>query len=90
MPAAQRTAEARKNAGRDMQVTTKITPRGVDDNASVIDVAGSDDESEFEGENDHFPTEGVDQEIKIESEDSEDPGVPPQGVPPPRRRIAQK
>ena len=73
-----------------MQVTTQITPRGVDDDASVIDVTGSDDESEFEGKNDHFPAEGVDKEIKIEPEGSEDSGVPPQGVPPPRRRIAQK
>ena len=78
MPAAQRTAAARKNAGRDMKVTTQITPRGVDDDASVIDVTGSDDESKFEGENNHFPAEGVDQEMKIESEDSGDSGVPPQ------------
>ena len=61
-----------------MQVTTQITPRGVDDDTSVIDVTGSDDESEFEDENDHFPAEGMDPEIKIESEDSGDPGVPPQ------------
>ena len=71
-----------------MQVTTQITPRAVDDDTSVIDVTGSDDESETE--NDQFPAEGVDQEIKIEQEDSEDSGVPPQGVPPPSRRIAQK
>ena len=61
-----------------MKVTTQITPRGVDDDASVIDVTGSDDESEFEGENAHFPAEGVDQEIKIESEDPGDSGVPSQ------------
>ena len=79
---AQRTAAARKNDGRDMKVTTQITPRGVDDDASVIDVTDSDDESEFEGENEHFPAEGVDQERNIKSEDSEDSGVPPQGVPP--------
>ena len=54
----------------------------MDDDASVIDVTGSDDESDFEGENDHFTAEGVGQEIKIEQEDSEDSGVPPQGVPP--------
>ena len=60
----------------------------MDDDASVIDVTVSDDESEFEGENDHFPAEGVDQEIKIESEDSEDSEDP--GVPPSRHRIAQK
>ena len=50
VPAAQRTEEARNNAGRDMQVTTQITPRGVNDDASVIDMTGSDDESENENE----------------------------------------
>ena len=76
MPAAQRTAAARKKAGRDMKVTTQITSRGVDDDASIIDVTGSDDESEVEDENDHFPAEGVDPKIKSETQDSGDSGVP--------------
>ena len=80
MPAAQRTEEARKNAGRDMQVTTQITPRGVNDDTSAIDITGSDDESETE--NDRSPAEGVDQEIKMEQEDLKYSGVPPQGVTP--------
>ena len=78
MPAALRTAAARKNAGRDMKVTTQIKSRGVDednDDASVIDVTGSDDESEVEDEDDHFPAEGEDSKIKSEPQDS---GVPPQ------------
>ena len=78
MPAAQRTAAARKNAGRDMQMTTQIKPRGVDagdEEASVIDITGSDDESEVEDEDDQSPARGVD--IKIESE-PQDSGVPPQ------------
>ena len=78
MPAAQRTAAARTNAGLNMKVTTQIKSRGVDegdDDASVIDATGSDDESEVENEDDHFPAEGVDSKIKSEPQDS---GVPPQ------------
>ena len=78
MPAAQRTAASRKNAGRDMKVTTQIKSRGVDegdDDASVIDVTGSDDESEVEDKDDQFPAEEVDSKIKSEPQDS---GVPPQ------------
>ena len=82
MPAALRTAAARKNAGRDMNVTTQIKSRGVnegDDDASVIDATGSDDESEVEDEDDHFPARGVDFKIKNEpSDDPQDSGVPPQ------------
>ena len=65
-----------------MKVTTHTTPRGVnerDDDASVIDVTGSDDGSEVEDEDDHFPAGGVDLEIKNESNnDPQDPRVPPQ------------
>ena len=52
-------------------MTTQITPRGVDegdDDASVINVTGSDDESEIEDGNDYFP------EVKREPQDS---GVSP-------------
>ena len=85
IPAAQRTAAARKNAGRDVQMTTQITPRGVDegdDDASVIDITGSDNESEVEDEDDQPLARGVD--IKIESEPQDS------GVPRPRHRITQE
>ena len=77
MPATQRTAAARKNARHDMQMTTQSKPRGVDtgnEEASVIDITGLDDESEVEDKNDQSPARGVD--IKIESE-PQDSGVPP-------------
>ena len=65
-----------------MKVTTHTKPRGVDegdDDASVIDVTGSDDESEVEDEDDHFPVGGVYFKIKSEpNDDPQDSGVPPQ------------
>ena len=56
-----------------MKVTTQIKSRGVDednDDAYVIDVTGSDDESEVEDEDDHFPAGGVDFKIKSKPQDS--------------------
>ena len=78
--AAQRTTAARNNAGHDMQMTTQIKPRGVDagdKEASVIDITGSDDDSEVEDEDDQPPARGVDIKIKIEPQDSR---VPPQDI----------
>ena len=61
-----------------MKVTTQIKSRGVDegdDDTSVIDVTGLDDESAVGDEDDHFPARGVDFKIKSKPQDS---GVPPQ------------
>ena len=72
------------NAGCDEQMTTQITPRGVDegdDDASVIDMTGSDDESEVEDGNDYYPE--VKRELQdsgVSPQDSGDSGVPPKDV----------
>ena len=65
-------------------MTTQITPRGVDegdDDASVINLTGSEDESEIEDEMTYYPE--VKRELQdsgVSPQDSGDSGVPPKDV----------